>query len=105
MRPCGTRKRGHNAVPGLRFAPAGATFASFLREDSRAFSIHMLTFGDRARWLFLPPQRRRPVAGDLGHEKATRLSGFCKEQNRKCCKGIIATFVQTFDAGRWGMAA
>jgi hypothetical protein len=38
----------------------------------RAFSIPMLPFEDRARWLFLK-------------KKATQLPGFCKEQNRKCC--------------------
>jgi hypothetical protein len=41
----------------------------------RAFSIHMLPFGSRARWLVLG-------------EKATLPPDFCKEQNRKCSSRV-----------------
>jgi hypothetical protein len=47
---------------------------------ARAFSLHILPSQEHGRWLLLPPQRRRPVAGDPGEEKATQHPGFCKEQ-------------------------
>jgi len=46
--------------------------AIIVQSHPRAFSIHMLTLHQCARWLFLK-------------EKATPLLGFCKEQNRKRC--------------------
>ena len=46
-------------------------------EFVRAFSIHLLPWKICARWLFLK-------------EKATRLRGFCKYQNRKCRSWLFA---------------
>jgi hypothetical protein len=50
--------------------PVAAAGAEPEPEATRGFSIHMLPFVNRARWLFLK-------------EKATLLSAFGKEQNRK----------------------
>jgi hypothetical protein len=44
---------------------------------TRAFSIHMLPFEDRARWLFL-------------EEKATRHHGFCMHQSRRRCNLLLS---------------
>jgi hypothetical protein len=52
----------------------------------RALSIHILTLRPYARWLFL-------------EEKATRLPGFCKEQNRKRCSGARPRIDWWIEAG------
>jgi hypothetical protein len=54
----------------------------------RAFSIHLLTSGDRARWLFL-------------EEKATEPLAFCKEQNRKCCSFFVLSHSFAKNAKGW----
>jgi hypothetical protein len=53
---------------------------------ARDFSILVLPSGDGASRLLRHPGNEDPFAGDPEEKKAIKPSGFCNEQNRKCCR-------------------
>jgi hypothetical protein len=64
-RPYGTRKRGWDAIPGLRYTPPWAIFVPSLREECDSFSV------PGNEWNHLRQQKsfmRLPWQGFPGHE-------------------------------------